>query len=78
MWARELAALAPQVDQWPAWLLSVVLLLGITSWFGLHPQRGLGSAQSIDLIVVFDGGSSRLAVAERLRLRIVHGGTHQR
>jgi len=32
-------------------LLSVVLLLGFTPWFGLHPQRGLGSAQSFDLIV---------------------------
>jgi len=59
--------------RWPALLLSVVLLLGFTSWFGLHPQRGLGSGQSLDLIVVVDGGSSRLAAAERLRQRIFHG-----
>jgi hypothetical protein len=44
-------------------LLSVVLLWGLTSWFGLHPQRGLSSAQPLDLIVVLDGGSSRLAAA---------------
>jgi len=36
----------------PAVLLSVLLLLGITPWFVLHPQRGLGLAQSLDLIVV--------------------------
>jgi len=54
-------------------LLSVVLLLGFTSWFGLHPPRGLGSAQSLDLIVVLDAGSSRLAAVERLRQRILHG-----
>jgi len=54
-------------------LLSVLLLLGITPWFGLHPQRGLGSAQAFDLIVVLDGGSSRLAAVERLRQRIFHG-----
>ena len=58
-------------------LLSVVLLLGITPWFGLHPQRGLSSAQSFDLIVVLDGGSSRLAAAERIRQRILHGDTQQ-
>jgi len=48
-------------------LLSVLLLLGITPCFGLHPQRGLGSAQSLDLMVVLDGGSSRLAAAVRIR-----------
>jgi len=58
-------------------LLSVVLLLGFTPWFGLHPQRGLSSAQSLDLIVVLDGGSSRLAAAERIRQRILHGDTQQ-
>ena len=54
-------------------VLSAVLLWGITSWFGFHPQRSLSSAQPLDLIVVLDGGSSRLAAAERLRQRILHG-----
>jgi len=58
---------------WPAVLLCVVLLWGIASGFGFGPQRGLGSAQPHDLIVVLDGGSSRLAAAERLRQRISHG-----
>ena len=57
--------------------LSVVLLSGFASWFGFYPQRGLGSAQSLDLIVVLDGGSSRLAAAERIRQRILHGDTQQ-
>jgi hypothetical protein len=57
--------------------LNVVLLLGFASWFGFHPQRGLGSAQSFDLIVVLDGGLSRLAAAERIRQRILHGDTQQ-
>jgi len=54
-------------------LLNVVLLLGFTCWLGLHPQRGLGSAQSLDLIVVLDGGSFRIAAAEHLRQRMFHG-----
>ena len=58
-------------------LLSVVLLWGIASGFGFGPQRGLGSAQPHDLIVVLDGGSSRLAAAERLRQRILHGDTQR-
>ena len=58
-------------------LLSVVFLWAFTPLFGFHPQRGLGSAQSHDLIVVLDGGSSRLAAAERLRQRILHGDTQQ-
>jgi hypothetical protein len=53
--------------------LTVVLQLGITPWFGLHHQRDLGSAQSLDLIVVLDGGSSRLAAAERLCQQIILG-----
>ena len=53
--------------------MSVVLLLGFASWFVFHPQRGLGSAQPFDLIVVLDGGTSRLAAAERLRYRILRG-----
>ena len=69
--------LVPRADRWPAVLLSVVLLWAFTPLFGFHPQRGLGSAQSHDLIVVLDGGSSRLAAAERLRQRILHGDTQQ-
>jgi hypothetical protein len=48
-------------------LLSFELLWGIAPWFGFHPLRVLGSAQPLDLIVVLDGGSSRLAAAARLR-----------
>ncbi len=54
-------------------LLSVVLLWGLTFWFGFHPQQSLGSAEPLDLIVVLDGGSSRLSAAERIRQRILHG-----
>ena len=54
-----------------------MLLRGIVSWFGFHPQRGLSSAQPLDLIVVLDGGSSRLAAAERRRQRILLGNTQQ-
>ena len=53
-------------------LLRALLLLGITPWLGFYPQPGLGSAQALDLIVVLDGGSSRLAAAERIRQRIIH------
>jgi hypothetical protein len=63
--------------RWPAVLLTVVLLLGFASWFGFDPQRSLGSAHSFDLIVVRDGGSSRLAAAERIRQRILHGDTQR-
>ena len=58
---------------WHAVLLTVVLLWGLRSWSGSHPQRGQSSAQPLDLIVVIDGGSSRLAAAERIRHRIMHG-----
>ena len=54
-------------------LLSALLLLGITPWLGFYPQRGLGSAQSLDLIVVLDSGSSRFAAAKCLRQRIFYG-----
>ena len=58
---------------WPAVLVRAVLIWGITFWVGGHPQQGLGSGQPVDLIVVLDGGSSRLSVAEAFLQRILYG-----